>query len=520
MQNQRIKHLISLLTAFSLLLSFVISPVELEAKRSSKSWGSSSKKRTSSRKSSYSQTSTSKSSSFDMAREKQKKQQKSYQAYQEYQNSKNQFKKDESVFKPTEEETNHYSRNINNFNSDDIYERKTRYYNTYRTTNRTYYRSSENYSPSYGVWDSRFLWALFGATPFLMAEMFYHHSDDSGLRNFKNSLEQEAQNNSQIADNLNLVENKISELDSSNIPKDSNYLPPNVTFDEAFSEKFLQKNSSTNENTNSNNHENNNDISIFDIILYLVLIILFIYIFIKATGFFNKKKSSTKIDAEELDLKKLPLNIRLGGIIDISAINTFLISNRTSLELNNFDSFKGYIRSIGKIKLNSDLTIYKIYISKEIDSPKDEIIFRLEIELINDEVQNIKIFKKYADIFPNSLEEWQEWLDGDDENYPNIGGLDFTTPNEKFYTRLWEENNENTVRYDFDESKYDDSSSIKNKQSILIKHSATLYYREINNSNKSREYLFASHIINEKEQLSFIQIDLGLEINQTDINII
>jgi len=307
----------------------------------------------------------------------------------------------------------------------------------------------------------------------------------------------------------------LYQLENTNSLVDESYLPPNTTITQAFSEDFLKENGKITQSENQNSLN-----SINDFFTYVIFIGILLFLIYMITKIFKKKKNNDSQNSEEfnevqkIDSKNLPLGLRLNGLIDVSAINTQLILNRNILEIKDFSTLKGYIASIGEINLDSNLKIYKVYVSENVD--EEDVIFRIEIEMLNENISNIKIFKNYAEIYPETAEEWQEWLDGDDENYPNIGGVDFSTPNGKFYTRIWQEDSEETVRYNYIEYRYIKSFDEKPQ---TIEHSATLYGRDLDSMN-TKEYLLASHFVNHGSEESLISIDLGLEITQTDLNII
>jgi|GEM_PF-2394051 len=232
------------------------------------------------------------------------------------------------------------------------------------------------------------------------------------------------------------------------------------------------------------------------------IVVAFILIIGILLWFFAKQKSKRPI-------QELPLDIRLGGIIDLESISTRLLLNRDSLNMLPPKILKGYITSIGTIKLDDDLNIYNVYASENIDD--DKPIFTLKIEMLKGVISVVKVFTHYETIYPSTVSEWEKWLDGDEENYPNIGGLTFKTPSDIEYARIWEPEVEETVRTKFIESISTENTNIETLNIV------SLYGREL--ETKEIEFLYVSNI-EDADLNNFIKIELGLAIKESELIII
>jgi len=208
-------------------------------------------------------------------------------------------------------------------------------------------------------------------------------------------------------------------------------------------------------------------------------------------------------------VQELPLDVRIGGIVDLETISNRFITNRDNFQMIEPKQLKGYITAIGKIKLDDDLNIYNIYVSENIDDK--EHIFTLKIELLNGVISVVKLFTNYEIIYPSTVAEWEKWLDGDEENYPNIGGLNFLTPSGVEYKRIWESDIEETVR-----TKFIESISTENTHLDTL-NIVSLYGRELEQGEI--EYLHVSNI-EDAELNNFIKIELGIAIKESELVII
>jgi len=235
--------------------------------------------------------------------------------------------------------------------------------------------------------------------------------------------------------------------------------------------------------------------SLYIVIGFILMIGIFLY-------FLTRYKSKRPIT-------ELPLDIRIGGIVNLENISSRFIINRDNFQMVKPYQLKGYITTIGKIRLDDDMSIYNIYVSENIDDK--ESIFTLKIELVNGVISVVKLFTNYKVIYPSTVSEWEEWLDGDEENYPNIGGLEFITPSGIKYKRVWESGVEETVRTKFIEN----ISTEENHMDTL--NIVSLYGREL--ESNEIEYLYVSNI-EDSDLNNFIKIELGIAIKESELTII
>jgi len=235
-------------------------------------------------------------------------------------------------------------------------------------------------------------------------------------------------------------------------------------------------------------------------VILIILVILGVLYFI-----LSKKSKENRKRVKE----KLPIDLRMGAIVDLTAIETRLIINRENYLFNKPESLKGYVTSIGEVILDEDMKVYNLYISKTIDE-KDHI-FYIKFEIYKNRISNIKLFIEYEEVNPSTVEEWEEWLDGTEDLYPYIGGVDFSTPDGVAYKRVWERDIDEVVR-----SKFIEKFSIDGKESETL-NMATLYDRKFQNGEV--EYLYLLNI-EDSELNNFIRLDLGIEIEQSELQIL
>jgi len=83
------------------------------------------------------------------------------------------------------------------------------------------------YAPHFGMWDAIFLWSLASAASnAAQADWFYHHQDDQGYIDWRRQADIEAQQNADLRAQLAAIDQRMSTLQSQNVPRDPNYLPP------------------------------------------------------------------------------------------------------------------------------------------------------------------------------------------------------------------------------------------------------------------------------------------------------
>jgi hypothetical protein len=207
-------------------------------------------------------------------------------------------------------------------------------------------------------------------------------------------------------------------------------------------------------------------------------------------------------------VKKFPLNIRLGGIVDISAIEQRLEKSKHLFAMKIPKELKGYITAIGVIKLDDDIDIYNLYVSENLDSK--EHIFILRMEFMNGNISFVKMLTKYEKIEPTAS-EWELWLDGDENNYPKLGGLTFVLEPNILYKRIWNKGVNEVVRTKYIEKIMTDDNELDTLNII------SLYGRALDENEI--EYLFISNI-EDAELNNFIRIDIGIGIKNGELSIL
>jgi hypothetical protein len=245
--------------------------------------------------------------------------------------------------------------------------------------------------------------------------------------------------------------------------------------------------------------QNSGGVPSIAVILIVVLLLGGLYYLLSKRSRENRKKIK----------EKLPIDIRVGAIVDLTSIETRFIINRENYLLSKPEALKGYVTSIGEVILDEDMKIYNLYVSKEIDSK--ESVFYIKVEIYKNRISNIKLFTQYEEVNPSTVEQWEEWLDGTEDLYPLLGGIDFSTPDGRNYSRVWERGIDEVVR-----SKFIEKFSIDGEDSETL-NMTTLYDKRF--SNGEVEYLYILNI-EDSELNNFIRIDLGIEIDEGELQIL
>ncbi|EJF06591.1 Protein of unknown function (DUF2491) [Thiovulum sp. ES] len=249
------------------------------------------------------------------------------------------------------------------------------------------------------------------------------------------------------------------------------------------------------------NHQISDDFHPFILIsIFLVIIGAIFYISL------NKKrefKNSTKSP------KEFPLDLRVGGIVDVSSIQKRLLLNKKRLQMKIPQNLKGYVQSVGFIELDDEMQIFNVDVSENIDDKEPQ--FSLQVEVVKKDISAVKLFTNYGNIYPKNIAEWEEWIDGNEEKQPNIGGTEFITQTGINYHRVWNSGSDEVVRSKFIEKIINNIDEEKDVVSIT-----SLYSREIENEI---EYLSVSNI-EDSEMNNFIQIRLGIVIRENELEIV
>jgi hypothetical protein len=102
---------------------------------------------------------------------------------------------------------------------DDVYARRHRIYSGWSAPSYIYYGY-----PSYGSWDSTFLWwALFHDNSF-----GYHHYYDPGYQQWLDEARKQAATNADLRAQLARQEAQIAAMQQTNAVRDANYVPPSL----------------------------------------------------------------------------------------------------------------------------------------------------------------------------------------------------------------------------------------------------------------------------------------------------
>jgi hypothetical protein len=267
---------------------------------------------------------------------------------------------------------------------------------------------------------------------------------------------------------------------------------------------------SANSNSNYSNHFNSysSNHTVSQGFNGWIIILLFILIFGGILFFSLKKKGEVR--KKILTPKEFPLDLRVGGIVDVESIRPRLLINKNNFQMKVPKILKGYVKSVGFIELDEELQIFNVSVSENID--ENEPAFNLRIEVLNKDISSVKLYTLYEKIYPQTVSEWEEWLDGDEEHYPNIGGLDFSIPSGVSYNRVWNAGSDEVVRSKFVEKVIEAGDKSKDTMNI-----SSLYSRPI--ENDEAEFLYVSNV-EDSELNNFIKIEIGITIRETELEII
>ena len=208
-------------------------------------------------------------------------------------------------------------------------------------------------------------------------------------------------------------------------------------------------------------------------------------------------------------IKELPLDLRLGGIVDLEALEKRFKKNQENFRMRIPRALKGYITAIGEVELDDDIQIYNIYVSENIDD--EQPIFTLRIEVIENIISVAKLFTLFEKIQPSNMREWERWLDGSPDEPPYLGGLEFSIRSGETYKRVWESGVDEVVRTKFIEN------IITEKGNYETLNIVSLYGRELEHGEI--EFLYLANI--EDANLSnFSRIELGIAVKESELVVI
>jgi cbb3-type cytochrome oxidase subunit 3 len=240
--------------------------------------------------------------------------------------------------------------------------------------------------------------------------------------------------------------------------------------------------------------------SLFVILIFVVLVGIIFFIS------FKRKKEIVDIAKTP---KEMPLDLRVGGIVDVESVRKRLLLNKTKLQMKIPRILKGYVQSVGFIELDEEMQIFNVAVTENIDDTKPQ--FSLQVEVLNRDVSSVKLYTNHKTIYPKNVDEWEEWLDGNEERPPLIGAKDFTTENGNIYSRVWDSGGDEVVRSKFIEKIVSNNEDEKDLINIT-----SLYDRDTGNEI---EYLSVSNI-EDFEMNNFIQIKMGITIRENELEIV
>ncbi|MFA5993439.1 MAG: DUF2491 family protein [Parcubacteria group bacterium] len=127
---------------------------------------------------------------------------------------------------------------------------------------------------------------------------------------------------------------------------------------------------------------------------------------------------------------EFPLNMRILSRVNMDITKYLLAEGKLEM----FEpASKGTIVEIGTIMHNDGLVDYLARISPDNAIEKD-IATLLLVETQHGQVLSTKLFTQANEIFPASIEKWEEWID-DEKGI--LGSEELTNPNGVKYLRLW-----------------------------------------------------------------------------------
>jgi hypothetical protein len=213
-----------------------------------------------------------------------------------------------------------------------------------------------------------------------------------------------------------------------------------------------------------------------------------------------------KREKEKRPIKELPLDVRIGGVVDLESLKSRFELNKDKFKMVIPKTLKGYITAIGKIKLDENMLIYNVYVSENINS--ENSLFTLKLEVSNGVITVVKLLTLYDKIYPRGVKDWEKWLDGDADKHPIIGDLQFTTKAGIVYKRVWENGVNEAVRSKFIENLQKDSSHFETLNIV------SLYGRDLGDGEI--EFLYLSNI-EDYELNNFVKVELGIAVRESEL---
>jgi len=218
--------------------------------------------------------------------------------------------------------------------------------------------------------------------------------------------------------------------------------------------------------------------------------------------------------------KDWPLDLRINAGIELSVKSKFII-NRDTLKMQEPRSLKGRVIAVSVSDISEEedesLMQYRAFILPE-DGSEDDI-FVLEIGVEDKQVISTRLWTLLEEINPSSPEEIAKWLDGDEENYPYIGGPDFNVPHlEVVYDRIYvPEAGCDIIIQEYDEKII---SSPFGEDTKVVKNIMCLYGRYLNEEVENSVVEYLSVCALEDEDGLDIELWLGIDILEADVKVI
>jgi len=157
-------------------------------------------------------------------------------AKKDYKQYTNKFKKKNTtkkVYKPTKSDSNVLT-SARSYDKNTYHTRRSNYYN-----NRTYDPYVYNYSPSYGMYDSRALWSM--RDPYF----FYNYNSTPGVSLFLADMLIESHRNAEVKRQLDAINLKMSQLKSEGTRVNQSYKPSGIDLDVMLIPEVAENNKST-----------------------------------------------------------------------------------------------------------------------------------------------------------------------------------------------------------------------------------------------------------------------------------
>jgi hypothetical protein len=206
---------------------------------------------------------------------------------------------------------------------------------------------------------------------------------------------------------------------------------------------------------------------------------------------------------EEPPKEVLPLGLRLNAIVRLDPTVFILGGSQLKVECPEGDNI---VYAIGKFPF-SDYIVRRFYLKNLRDEES-----MLQITTCKDETVEVMLYRTFAEIVPQTSEEWGAWLD---EQNGHIGAQKINSPDGLEYFRTYGE----SLR--FNPFSFIEKVSCP-EGNFDIDHYAMFYSREVENSGqKIGEYLLVSkEETGDEAEEAMIRISTGVEVNPQSLTIL